>query len=99
MREDSRFLCPLPRFRCWAQGRRQLRMEFFYREMWRETGLLMDPDGAVSGQWNYDAENRRLEPGTKPPSPLRFPPDAVTREVMALVEARFPANFGTLDAF
>ncbi len=101
IREDSRFLCPLPRFRRWAQGRRQLRMEFFYREMRRETGLLMDADAApVGGQWNYDAENRRrLERGVVPPPPRRTPPDAVTREVMDLVESRFPANFGTLDAF
>ncbi|CAA9235403.1 MAG: Deoxyribodipyrimidine photolyase [uncultured Craurococcus sp.] len=100
IREDVRFLCPLPRFRRWAQGRRQLRMEFFYREMRREAGLLMDPDGPVGGQWNYDAENRRrLEPGTMPPPPRRFPPDPVTQGVMDLVAARFPGNFGTLDAF
>ena len=100
IREDTRFLCPLPRFRRWAQGRRQLRMEFFYREMRQESGLLMEADGPAGGQWNYDAENRRrLDPGTVPPPPRRFAPDAVTEAVMALVEARFPANFGTLDAF
>ncbi|WP_236037387.1 cryptochrome/photolyase family protein [Belnapia arida] len=100
IREDSRFLCPLPRFRRWAQGRRQLRMEFFYREMRHETGLLMDPDGPVGGQWNYDAENRRpFTSGLAAPPPRRPAPDAITQDVMALVESRFAANFGTLDAF
>ncbi|WP_043363212.1 cryptochrome/photolyase family protein [Belnapia sp. F-4-1] len=100
IREDGRFLCPLPRFRRWAQGRRQLRMEFFYREMRRETGLLMDLDGPVGGQWNYDAENRRpFTPGLAAPPPRRPAPDAITQKVLALVETRFSANFGTLDAF
>src|SRR5690606_14581735 len=42
--EDSRFLCGRGEFAAWAQGRKQLRMEFFYREMRRRTGLLMDGD-------------------------------------------------------
>ncbi|TCZ56266.1 cryptochrome/photolyase family protein [Roseicella aquatilis] len=100
IREDDRFLCDLGWFRRWAQARKQLRMEFFYREMRRATGLLMEDGEPAGGAWNYDAENRkRLDPGTVPPPPLRFPPDAITREVMALVEARFPDHFGTLDAF
>ncbi|MFC7473668.1 cryptochrome/photolyase family protein [Dankookia sp. GCM10030260] len=104
IRDDDRFLCDLGWFRRWAQGkgggRKQLRMEFFYREMRRATGLLMDGDSPEGGAWNYDAENRRrLEPGLVPPAPRRFPPDAITREVMALVEARFPGHFGTLEEF
>jgi deoxyribodipyrimidine photolyase-related protein len=98
--EDGRFLCPLPRFRAWAAGRRQYRMEFFYREMRRGTGLLMEGDAPAGGMWNYDAENRSALPkGLTPPPPLRFPPDALTREVMALVAARFGAHFGDVEGF
>ncbi len=101
IRDDDRFLCALDRFRAWAGDRKQLRMEYFYREMRRATGLLMDaPDLPAGGQWNYDQENREpLAPGTRPPAPLRFPPDAVTREVMALVAREFADHFGDLDAF
>ena len=104
IRDDDRFLCDLGWFRRWAQGKnggkKQLRMEFFYREMRRANGLLMEGDAPAGGAWNYDAENRkRLDPGIVPPAPERVPPDAITREVMALVEARFPDHFGTLDAF
>jgi deoxyribodipyrimidine photolyase-related protein len=101
VREDTRFLCPTERFRAWAGGRKQLRMEYFYREMRRATGLLMRaPDEPEGGQWNLDHENReRLPSGLRPPRPRRFPPDAVTREVMALVAREFPDHFGTLDAF
>ena len=100
IRADDRFLCPLPRFRRWAQGRRQYRMEYFYREMRAETGLLMDGDEPAGGQWNYDPENRKPLPrGVQPPPAPRFPPDAMTQEVMALVATRFADHFGTLDNF
>ncbi|MCS6890881.1 MAG: cryptochrome/photolyase family protein [Rhodovarius sp.] len=100
IRPDDRFLCSLAFFRRWAAGRRQLRMEFFYREMRRRTGLLMEGADPAGGRWNFDAENRKpLPPGLVPPRPLRFPPDAVVREVMALVAARFPDHFGSLDGF
>ena len=42
IRPDSRFLCAHGEFEAWAQGRAELRMEFFYREMRKKTGLLMD---------------------------------------------------------
>jgi deoxyribodipyrimidine photolyase-related protein len=101
IREDDRFLCPLPRFRQWAEGKRQLRMEFFYREMRRATGLLMDADGEpAGGRWNFDADNRKPVPKQLDMPPAFFvTPDAMTQQVLALVGARFPDNFGALDGF
>jgi deoxyribodipyrimidine photolyase-related protein len=100
LRDDDRFLCDLGWFRRWAQDRKQLRMEFFYREMRRASGLLMTGDEPEGGRWNLDAENRKPLPrGVVPPPPPRFPPDAITREVLALVAARFSDHFGSLDAF
>ena len=57
--EDERFICSHQEFWNWADGRRQLRMEFFYREMRRKTGLLMDGSEPEGGKWNFDAENRK----------------------------------------
>ncbi len=100
IREDDRFVCSRGRFSRWAEGRKGFRMEFFYREMRRETGLLMEEDKPVGGQWNYDAENRKALPKeARPPRRLRFSPDAVTREVMDLVGARFADHFGDLEPF
>ena len=97
---DTRFLCPLPDFFQWAAGRRELRMEYFYRDMRRRTGLLMEGDKPVGGRWNFDAENRgAAEPGLIPPEPPRFAPDAITAEVVALVRDRFAGHFGSLDQF
>jgi deoxyribodipyrimidine photolyase-related protein len=99
--EDPRFLCTLDRFRAWAGDRKQLRMEFFYREMRRATGFLMEaPDEPTGGQWNFDHDNRAALPrDIRPPKPRRFKPDATTREVMALVAREFPEHFGELDGF
>lgn len=99
-REDDRFLCSRQRFAAWADGRKELRMEYFYREMRRATGLLMDGDKPVGGQWNYDAENRKKLPaGVRPPSRLRTPPNATTREVMAMVGSGFEDHFGRVETF
>ena len=56
---DTRFVATHAEFADWAKGRKQLRMEYFYREMRRKTGLLMDGDQPVGGKWNFDAETRK----------------------------------------
>lgn len=101
IREDTRFLCGLAQFRDWAGAKKQLRMEYFYRDMRRVTGLLMEtPDEPAGGRWNYDSENRAALPANlSPPPPRRFPPDAVTREVIDLVEREFPDHFGNTAQF
>ena len=87
-REDGRFLCSIDGFRDWAEGRKQLRMEFFYREMRRRYRILMEGDEPEGGRWNYDSENRkRLPEDIALPQPKRAEPDAITREVLDLVRA------------
>ncbi len=97
---DDRFLCSVAEFRAWAGGRRELTMEYFYRDMRRRTGWLMDGDQPVGGRWNFDRDNRKTPPrGLNYPSPSRFTPDAITQEVLALVAKRFGAHFGDLEPF
>jgi deoxyribodipyrimidine photolyase-related protein len=102
IREDRHFLCSRAEFERHAQGRKQLRMEYFYREMRQRHRVLMDGDEPVGGQWNFDADNResfgREGPGLVP-APLRFEPDALTREVIADVRVRHGAHAGRLEAF
>jgi deoxyribodipyrimidine photolyase-related protein len=62
----------------------------------------MEGDEPAGGRWNFDAENRGAFPKTGPgklPQPIRFEPDAITRGVIDLVNARFAAHPGSLDAF
>lgn len=98
--EDDRFVCSTEAFARWAAGRRQLRMEYFYRDMRRKTGLLMEGDEPAGGQWNFDRDNRKsARADLLMPRPMRFEPDAITREVLALVAARFADHFGDLEPF
>jgi len=98
--DDTRFLCGIRQFRAWAAGRSALRMEFFYRDMRRLHGVLMEEDGPAGGRWNFDAENRKRMPGgIVPPPPPAFPPDATTQAVMALVEEWFGEHFGSTEGF
>ena len=100
IRENNSFFCSRGRFARWADERKSYRMEFFYREMRRETGLLMQRDKPEGGEWNFDKENRKALPAhLEPPKRRRFEPDAVTREVMTLVGERFAHHFGDLEPF
>lgn len=97
---DERFLCTAAEFKQWASGRKQLRMEYFYRDMRRRTGLLMDGGQPAGGKWNFDADNRKPAAASLfMPRPLAVAPDAVTQEVLALVAARFSTHFGELAPF
>ncbi len=96
---DDRFLCSEAEFAIWADGRKQLRMEWFYREMRRKTGLLMEGDQPAGGQWNFDHDNRKpAKSDLLRPRPRDFAPDAVVEAVLDLVEARFQ-HFGRLRPF
>ena len=100
LRDDDRFYCTLDEFASWADGRKQLRMEYFYRELRRKTGILMSENEPIGGQWNYDAENRGRAPDDlEVPKHTSFAPDDITNEVLHLVENRFGAHFGTLRPF
>ena len=100
--EDGHFLCSRTRFADWVRGRKEWRMEHFYRAMRREHRVLMAGDEPLGGQWNFDTDNRRAYPKAGPgaiPEPARFEPDDITQEVIALVCERFPDHPGSLDHF
>ncbi len=105
LRDDRHFLSTPADFAAHAQGRKQLRMEYFYREMRRRHAVLMDgADGGqpAGGAWNFDADNRAAfganGPGFVPPTP-RFAPDAITQGVIDLVRTRFASHPGSVDSF
>ncbi|WP_176247992.1 MULTISPECIES: cryptochrome/photolyase family protein [unclassified Sulfitobacter] len=97
---DDHFLASHSEFEGWADGRKALRMEYFYREMRRKTGLLMEGDKPAGDKWNFDHDNRKAAPDdVTVDGPLQFEPDAITREVLDLVAARFGDHFGDLEPF
>ena len=98
IRTDTRFIANHSDFQAWAEGRKDLVMEFFYREQRQKTGLLMNGNKPEGGRWNFDKENRKPVNADlfMPQQPL-FPPDAITHEVIDMVTARFPELIGSLD--
>jgi deoxyribodipyrimidine photolyase-related protein len=102
IRTDRHFFTSRDDFAAHAAGRKQLRLEYFYRPLREKFGILMDDGEPAGGQWNYDAENRGAFPKAGPgvlPAPVRFAPDATTRAVVDLVNARFASHPGSLDSF
>ncbi len=102
IRPDRHFLCSKDEFVKWAKGRKQLRMEFFYREMRKRYKTLMNEKEPVGGKWNYDADNRGTfgKGGPKDlPEPITFSPNKVTKEVLKLVEDHFEDHPGSLEHF
>ena len=97
---DESFTCTLAFFEDWAAGRKELVMEYFYRQRRRALDVLMDGRKPAGGQWNYDKENREAfstAPEIRPP--YRARPDAITREVIEMVEERWPDAPGAVERF
>ncbi|HEY8876438.1 MAG TPA: cryptochrome/photolyase family protein [Roseateles sp.] len=105
LREDRHFFTTPADFAAHtaARGERGLRMEFFYREQRQRRGILMDGGEPRGGRWTFDTENRQAfgpqGPGFDLPQPPRFPRDAITQDVIALVRQRFGSHPGRLDSF
>ncbi|MFN3495008.1 MAG: cryptochrome/photolyase family protein [Hydrogenophaga sp.] len=102
LRDDTHFFSTVREFAAHAKGRKQLRLEYWYRELRQKHGILMDGKQPVGGQWNFDADNResfgKAGPQNVPP-PSRFAPDAITQEVIAEVQTRFAKHPGRLQRF
>ena len=102
LRDDIHFYSTVREFSAHAQGRKQLRLEYWYRELRRKHNVLMDGIEPVGGQWNFDADNRESFGKSGPqnvPPPTRFAPDEITQEVISLVNSRFTSHPGSLASF
>lgn len=103
MHDDTHFYCGNEEFREWVAGKKELRLEYFYRYMRKKHHILMDEQSQpTGGQWNYDDQNRRPYSKNGPGfihEPEMFEPDAITREVFEFVERQYPDHPGTLEHF
>ncbi len=98
--EDDRFLASHADFQKWASDRKQLRMEFFYRQMRSRYNLLIDLGRPAGGKWNYDSENRvGWRSQISIPERPAVTPDEITKQVINEVLAEFPNNPGDLSKF
>ena len=102
LHDDTHFFTTVRDFAAHAKGRKSLRMEYWYRELRKRFGILMDGDQPAGGQWNFDADNRASFGKTGPqnlPAPQRFAPDNTTQSVLDLVQKVFAKHPGELADF
>ena len=93
--EDTRFMTSIEDFKTWSEGKKQLRMEMFYRDMRKKNRVLMSGSQPEGGNWNYDAENRNPpKEGLKIPPPFTKNTDSITNTVIQMVEENFKDHFG-----
>ena len=97
---DDRFLTSHDEFSNWAAGRKELRMEYFYRVVRKKYNILMDGEKPEGGKWNYDNENRKpLKGNLIIPKIFLSKPDTITNEVISLTSERFSDHFGDIEPF
>ncbi len=101
VREDTHFLVSHDDFATFARTRKSLQMEHFYRQVRRQHGILMQPDGTPEGgQWNLDHDNRRsFKQAPKVPPLPRIPRDDIIEEVCRLVQTHLPNHPGNLESW
>ena len=93
---DDRFICSHDEFQAFLKGRKQPRMEHFYRKIRQSTGILMEGGDPVGGQWNFDHDNRKALDQRAIPIPPKWALDSITEAVIELVNTRFTDHFGVL---
>lgn len=102
IRADRHFYCSIEEFRQYAEGRKGLLLEFFYRHLRKKHDVLMDGKDPAGGQWNFDHDNRESFGRSGPqslPKQKSFRMDDISRGVFDLVESRFADHPGELTSF
>ena len=102
VRPDTHFMSTVNDFKSFAEGRKSLLLETFYRKMRRDHDILMKGKDPVGGNWNFDKDNRGVFGKKGPPKikpPRSFQPDQTTQKVIKLVEREFSDSPGRLENF
>jgi deoxyribodipyrimidine photolyase-related protein len=99
---DNHFIALPGEFTHWAKGKTQWRMEYWYRSLRKRTGILMQGDKPLGGDWNFDKNNRghfgKQGPGILEPA-LMFEMDDITRTAQQNIQQHFSKNPGNMDLF
>ncbi len=94
--DTEHFMSTGTEFSEFFKGKKTFLMENFYRMMRRKYGILMDGSDPLTGQWNYDADNRKKLPKAhRPVEPLVFSRDV--SDIYALVQNQEIQTIGKVN--
>ena len=96
--DTEHFLTTREELKSFFEGKKQLIMEFFYRNMRKKYDLLMVQGQPLGGQWNFDKNNRKKWKGN-PTIPLPYRTKNQRNEVVYESIVKAGIKFiGTYDA-
>ncbi|MFB6308493.1 MAG: cryptochrome/photolyase family protein [Haloarculaceae archaeon] len=88
--ENELFVSTRAAFDEWAEDEDSFTHETFYRWMRRESGVLVEGEEPVGGEWNYDEQNREFPPEEWEAPPVPTPEySETTAETADWVSAEF----------
>ena len=79
------------------KGKKQWRMEEFYRYMRKKYSILLEDEKPVGGKWNYDAENRKKWNG-EPMTTIDFRPSHNHEDLLKVIDDESIKYFGESQA-
>ena len=96
--DTEHFLTTREELKSFFEGKKQLIMEFFYRNMRRKYDLLMVQGQPLGGKWNFDKNNRKKWKGEPPiPQPYRTDNEGNQQVYESIIKAGIK-SIGTYDA-
>jgi deoxyribodipyrimidine photolyase-related protein len=96
--DTEHFLTTREDLKSFFEGKKQLIMEFFYRDMRKKFDLLMEQGKPLGGQWNFDKNNRKKWKGNPAiPPPFRTKNQG-NQEVYKSITQAGIKSIGTYDA-
>ncbi|GMQ30189.1 cryptochrome/photolyase family protein [Algoriphagus confluentis] len=94
--DSEHFLTSREFLKDFFKGKKTYLMETFYREMRKQYEILMDGKEPLTGQWNYDQDNRQaLKDKKLLQKPLLHPKNV--QEIVQMIESAGVKTIGNLD--
>lgn len=94
--DTEHFLTQREDLNTFFEGKKQLIMEFFYRDMRKKYDLLMEGGKPLGGQWNFDKNNRKKWKG----DPLIPPPFSIdTKRSQEVYDSIIKSGIETLGSY
>lgn len=97
---NNHFLWSQQDFKQWANSRKSLLLENFYREGCKRFNILVEGNEPVGGQWNFDKQNRKPPKSSLiTPLALGFEPDRITQSVIDEIKRQDFPGYGEIEPF